>query len=206
MIQTSTAASIKRLVDVTLVLVFLPFTFVLGLLISILVWIDNPGPILFFQDRIGRNGRVFQIVKFRTMLHRANVSHKYLLNAKKKREWRTSYKIKADPRVTRIGKFLRVSSLDEIPQIINVFKGEMSLVGPRPIVRGEIHLYGKNFEIYKQALPGMTGLWQVSGRNDLPYVERVRMDVSYIKNWSIWLDTKILAKTVVVVMSGKGAY
>jgi len=121
-------------------------------------------------------------------------------------EWESNFKLKNDPRITDIGRFLRRTSLDEIPQIWNVLKGEMSLIGPRPIVTEEIPLYGDEFEIYKQVLPGITGLWQISGRNDLPYHDRVKLDVYYIQNWSIWLDIHILMHTMLATLQARGAY
>ena len=121
-------------------------------------------------------------------------------------EWESNFKLKNDPRITDIGRFLRRTSLDEIPQIWNVLKGEMSLIGPRPIVTEEIALYGDEFEIYKQVLPGITGLWQISGRNDLPYRDRVKLDVYYIQNWSIWLDIHILMHTILATLQARGAY
>jgi lipopolysaccharide/colanic/teichoic acid biosynthesis glycosyltransferase len=121
-------------------------------------------------------------------------------------EWESSYKLKNDPRITRVGKFLRKTSLDELPQLINVIKGEMSLVGPRPIVDDEVKFYGKSFRLYTQVLPGMTGLWQISGRSDTSYDYRVSLDEYYIRHWSIWMDFYILVRTVWVVLKHSGAY
>jgi len=122
------------------------------------------------------------------------------------REWDQGYKLKKDPRLTRVGSLLRRLSLDEFPQFWNVLKGEMSLVGPRPIIEKEIEKYGDDFDLYTQVLPGLTGLWQVSGRSDLSYQERVWLDTHYVRNWSIWLDLVILVRTVWVVIAGIGAY
>jgi lipopolysaccharide/colanic/teichoic acid biosynthesis glycosyltransferase len=121
-------------------------------------------------------------------------------------EWERNQKLKDDPRVTRIGKFLRRTSLDELPQLWNVLKGEMSLVGPRPIIQEEVARYGDRFSLYTQVYPGLTGLWQVSGRNDTSYDERVRLDTYYVRNWSLWLDIYLLARTAGVVLAGRGAY
>jgi lipopolysaccharide/colanic/teichoic acid biosynthesis glycosyltransferase len=121
-------------------------------------------------------------------------------------EWEANHKLKNDPRVTRIGKFLRKFSLDEFPQLINVVKGEMSLVGPRPIVDEEIKFYGVCFKLYTYVLPGMTGLWQISGRSDMSYKSRVNLDEYYVRNWSIWLDIYVLSRTGLVVLGGKGSY
>ena len=123
-----------------------------------------------------------------------------------RREWESTQKLKFDPRLTRVGKFLRRFSLDEIPQIINVLRGEMSLIGPRPIIEDEVSKYGYAIELYKQVRPGLTGLWQVRGRSDVDYDERVRLDTYYVRNWSIWLDIVILVRTVWVVIAGIGAY
>ena len=121
-------------------------------------------------------------------------------------EWEDSYKLKDDPRITRLGRWLRKTSLDELPQFLNVLKGEMSLVGPRPIVRDEVAKYGQYIDDFYLVKPGITGLWQVSGRNDIAYEDRVRMDSWYVRNWSVWLDLVILLKTVRYVLAGRGAY
>jgi lipopolysaccharide/colanic/teichoic acid biosynthesis glycosyltransferase len=121
-------------------------------------------------------------------------------------EWVAQHKLKSDPRVTKIGKFLRQTSLDELPQIWNVIRGEMSLVGPRPIVRHEIEKYAEEFDLYQKVRPGITGLWQVSGRSETTYEQRVAMDVHYVRNWSVWLDVYLLARTVGVVLRKQGAY
>jgi lipopolysaccharide/colanic/teichoic acid biosynthesis glycosyltransferase len=123
-----------------------------------------------------------------------------------RREWEQTHKLKQDPRITRVGAFLRKTSLDELPQLWNVLTGDMSLVGPRPIVEAEIAKYGPVIEEYFRVRPGLTGLWQISGRNDTSYAERVRLDQHYVSNWSVWFDIWILAKTLPVILSGKGAY
>jgi lipopolysaccharide/colanic/teichoic acid biosynthesis glycosyltransferase len=122
------------------------------------------------------------------------------------REWRETQKLKKDPRVTRVGKFLRKTSLDELPQLCNVLRGDMSLVGPRPIVESEIARYGRDFALYSRVRPGVTGLWQVSGRNDLSYADRVRLDRHYVCNWSVWLDIIIVIRTIPEALRGSGAY
>jgi lipopolysaccharide/colanic/teichoic acid biosynthesis glycosyltransferase len=146
--------------------------------------------------------------KFRTMVSDADeVLEDYLeQNPVAKREWDDNHKLKDDPRVTRVGKFLRRSSLDELPQLINILTGEMSLVGPRPIVEAEIANYGRYYQVYQQVKPGLTGLWQISGRNDVDYQLRVQMDYTYVRNWSVWLDLYILVNTPFAVLSGTGAY
>ena len=186
------------------VFVFLP----VYLLLSILIYLDSPGPILFSHRRVGRHGREFSCYKFRTMVPDAHAAlQRYLAeHPESLQEWEETYKLKDDPRITRLGRFLRRTSLDELPQFLNVLKGEMSLCGPRPIVQDEVRKYGKFIEDYYLVKPGITGLWQVSGRNDVSYDDRVRMDSWYVRNWSVWLDLVILLKTVRYVLSGKGAY
>ena len=151
---------------------------------------------------------MFKTYKFRTMIENADEKLKHYLsnNPDIKKEWDNNQKLKHDPRVTLIGKFLRATSLDELPQLINVLKGEMSLVGPRPIVESEIQKYDKNYELYKRVKPGMTGLWQVSGRNNTTYKERVEFDCYYVRNWSFSLDVYILLRTIRVVLFRHGAY
>ena len=178
------------------------------LVLSLLVGIDNKGRIFFAHRRVGRNGREFPCYKFQTMVPDADkVLIQYLsVNAAARREWEDSFKLTNDPRVTRLGAFLRKTSLDELPQVFNVLRGEMSLVGPRPIVRAEIAKYGKNIREYYMVRPAITGMWQTSGRSDTTYEERVAMDTWYVRNWSIWLDIKYLIKTFTTVISRKGAY
>lgn len=180
---------------------------VLGI-IAILIYLDSPGPVIFAHTRIGQNGRTFPCYKFRTMVPNAEAMLRDYLqhNPEAQKEWEEEYKLKNDPRVTRIGRFLRRTSLDELPQFFNVLRGEMSLVGPRPIVKGEIPKYEEYINDYYLVRPGITGIWQVSGRNDIDYPERVRMDSWYTRNWSLWIDIVILLKTVKVVFERKGAY
>jgi len=176
--------------------------------IAILIKMNSPGPVFFGQQRIGQGGRRFIAWKFRSMVVDADrVLKEYLAKRPDLREeWERDQKLKNDPRVTRVGRILRKLSLDELPQLWNVIKGEMSLVGPRPIVQDELAKYGDKGTFYLKVKPGMTGLWQVSGRNDISYKERVELDVYYVRNWSVWLDLYILARTVWVVLFGKGAY
>jgi Undecaprenyl-phosphate galactose phosphotransferase WbaP len=200
--------AIKRVIDICLVLIALPILIILFLFLAVLIRIDTPGPIFYSQKRVGKDGEVFTIWKFRTMVVNAEqVLKEHLQNhATLQTEWQNNQKIKNDPRVTAIGKILRRFSLDELPQFINIFHGEMSLVGPRPIVQEEITLYGDNFHIYTKVKPGLTGLWQVSGRNDLTYHQRVNLDEYYVRNWSIWMDIYIIATTIGAALTGKGAY
>jgi Undecaprenyl-phosphate galactose phosphotransferase WbaP len=199
---------IKRALDLTLVIVgsllFLPLIF----LIAALIKLTSPGPAFYQQQRIGYGGRRFHIWKFRTMVKDADlVLERYLAtNPLARSEWERDTKLKNDPRITRVGRWLRMTSLDELPQIWNVFTGEMGLVGPRPIVQAEIKKYQQCFDLYVRVTPGITGLWQISGRNNTTYGKRVDLDSYYVRNWSPWLDLYILARTVKVVLRREGAY
>lgn len=192
------------IVSMFLILISSPFLFIL----YIIVFISTDGYPIFKHRRIGKDGKDFNIYKFRTMYIDAEERLAKLLkeDIKLKKEWEAEFKLKNDPRVTKVGKFLRKTSLDELPQILNVLQGKMSLVGPRPIITDEIAKYGEYFEYFKAVKPGITGLWQVSGRNDIDYDERVQLDVWYTRNWSIGLDLIILIKTFVAVLSRKGSY
>lgn len=178
------------------------------LVIAIVIYISDPGPIFFAHQRIGLNGKKFPCYKFRSMVVNAQgVLDEYLAeNPAAREEWERDFKLKDDPRITKIGHFLRRTSLDELPQLFNVLKGEMSLVGPRPIVDKEIAKYGEYISDYYLVRPGMTGFWQVSGRNDVDYDKRVQMDSWYVRNWSFWQDMVLLLKTIGVVLGRKGAY
>jgi lipopolysaccharide/colanic/teichoic acid biosynthesis glycosyltransferase len=150
----------------------------------------------------------FHALKFRTMVANADrlLEEHLSKDPALRAEWELNHKLKNDPRVTLVGRFLRRTSLDELPQIWNVIVGQMSLIGPRPIVAAEIGRYGDHFDVYSRVLPGITGLWQVSGRNDTTYRERVELDCYYVYNWSLWLDLHILSRTVSAVLARKGAY
>ena len=179
------------------------------LLIALLIKVTSPGPVFYKANRLGRDGKEFLAFKFRTMVTDADQTlHGYLEEHPECRsEWERTQKLRADPRVTRLGSWLRKTSLDELPQLWNVIRGEMSLVGPRPIVKAELRFYGDAYERYNcRVKPGITGLWQVSGRNDTAYDERVRLDSYYVRNWSVWLDLYILLKTVKAVLTCHGAY
>ncbi|HOX31123.1 MAG TPA: undecaprenyl-phosphate galactose phosphotransferase WbaP [Spirochaetales bacterium] len=178
------------------------------LLIALAIKLDSPGPVLYGHTRLGKDGRPFKAWKFRSMVLGADARLKAHLESDPaaRREWEESFKLKSDPRVTRVGRFLRRTSLDELPQLINVLAGEMSLVGPRPIVEAEREKYGDAYERFARMTPGMTGLWQVSGRSDTGYEERVALDSFYSQSWSVWLDLYILYKTIGVVFRGRGAY
>ncbi|MDR2542600.1 MAG: undecaprenyl-phosphate galactose phosphotransferase WbaP [Treponema sp.] len=199
---------IKRILDITLVviggLLILPFI----LLIALLIKITSPGPLFYKQKRLGKNGKHFNAYKFRSMAVDADEKLKKLLetNPELKTEWEKTHKLLNDPRITGIGKLLRRTSIDEFPQIINILKGEMSIVGPRPIVDEEIEKYGEDFLRVFSTTPGLTGMWQVSGRSDADYQDRVAYDIYYMQSWSVWLDLWIIFKTFGVVIFGKGAY
>jgi undecaprenyl-phosphate galactose phosphotransferase len=192
------------IVSYSSVLILSPFF----ILLYCLVYIDTKGKPLFKQRRIGQHGKSFNIYKFRTMVINSDEVLQELLdnNPEIKDEWEKDFKLKDDPRITKLGNFLRKTSLDELPQLLNVLQGKMSLVGPRPIIDKEIPKYGEYFEYFKAVKPGITGLWQVSGRNDIDYDERVQLDVWYVRNWSVDIDFIILIKTIVVVLSRKGSY
>lgn len=178
------------------------------LLIALAVAIENRGHVIFAHKRVGAAGKKFSCYKFQTMVPDAEERlKKYLAeNPEAKREWEETFKLTNDPRVTKLGNWLRRTSLDELPQLWNVIRGEMSLVGPRPIVQAEVPRYGKNIREYYMVLPGITGMWQVSGRSDTTYPERVAMDTWYVRNWSVWIDIMYLFKTVKAVVRGTGAY
>jgi Undecaprenyl-phosphate galactose phosphotransferase WbaP len=197
-----------RVLDIGLILLAAPYIILAFLLITILIRLDSAGPVFYRQARIGRFGRRFHVYKFRTMVQNADqLLQTYLDRSPElKAEWLATHKLKKDPRVTRVGAVLRKTSLDELPQVWNILIGEMSLIGPRPIVDAEVEKYGHCFELYKQVRPGLTGLWQVSGRSDTSYKRRVELDEYYILHRSLKLDLQILWKTVFVVLRKDGAY
>lgn len=200
---------LKRLIDILGVTVALALGLVLAPLWAGLVLIikADGGPLWFRQYRVGRHGQLFECLKLRTMRVDAEQAlHQELLSdAEKAREWQQDAKIREDPRITPIGRFLRRTSLDELPQIINVLRGEMSLVGPRPVVPDEMARYGCDAAYYLRVCPGITGLWQVSGRNNLDYPTRVRLDADYVGNWTLGRDIAILLRTVPALLTGRGA-
>jgi Undecaprenyl-phosphate galactose phosphotransferase WbaP len=202
------SSAVKRTMDMVLSVAVLVFTAPLLLLIAVLIKISDGGPVLFVQRRCGLNGRTFRCYKFRTMRVDAAERLERLLacDPVAAAEWAKDQKLRNDPRVTPIGRLLRKSSLDELPQLFNILRGEMSVVGPRPIVSSEIYRYGSHFPFYTAVRPGVVGLWQVSGRNDVDYDRRVQLDVEYVQNWSAWADVKILAKSIPVVLFARGAY
>jgi Undecaprenyl-phosphate galactose phosphotransferase WbaP len=198
----------KRFLDLLIVGLTLPVVGLAVLLLGVLVRLESPGPIFYGHRRVGRAYSTFLTWKIRTMqvdgdkLLENALAHDGAL----RQEWLRDRKLRRDPRITRVGRFLRKTSLDELPQVWNVLRGEMSLVGPRPIVEEEVAAYGLNFSLYCRVTPGLTGLWQVSGRSEVGICDRVRLDSYYVRNWSPWLDLHILARTLKVVFTGQGAY
>jgi undecaprenyl-phosphate galactose phosphotransferase len=198
----------KRLFDIMIVLISLPIVLpLLGVLI-LLIKLDSKGPAIFKSTRIGKNRKAFNIYKLRTMCQDADKELEILFQKDPhlKEEWEKYQKLRKDPRITRIGRFLRVLSLDELPQVFNVLKGEMSWVGPRPIVEQEIIRYGNKFSFYEKLRPGITGLWQVNGRNNTSYDSRIELDVKYACQCNFNMDLAILFKTVPATLSKNGAY
>jgi len=198
---------LKRWLDLFLATLASPVIILLAPIIGVLLKVTSPGPVFFGHDRIGENGRRFKAWKFRTMVIEGDRRlERYLAeNPQARDEWEQTQKLNDDPRVTRIGRWLRWTSLDELPQIWNVFAGEMSIVGPRPIITEEAAKYAASFGLYTRVRPGITGLWQVSGRNNTTYAERVSLDSFYVRNWSVWFDLYILTRTLRAVLTGHGA-
>ena len=206
-LERSRYSAAKRLLDVTgsvvIGLVFSPLIAIIAIRMSL-----EDGPIIFRHRRIGQGGKTFDCLKFRTMSPNSEQILQELLvrDPEANAEWVLNHKLRNDPRVTRLGRFLRRTSLDELPQLWNVLRGEMSLVGPRPIVKEEMLRYGRHLPTYLTAKPGITGLWQVTGRNDTGYRRRVAMDAYYVKRQGLLFDLRILLNTVKVVIWGRGAY
>ena len=205
--QTGPAGySSKRVFDISCTILLLLF-FAPAMMLIWLVLAGSGGKPVFAQMRVGQGGRVFRCYKFRSMVNDANQLLTVYLesNPSAREEWNRSFKLVNDPRVTPFGHFLRRSSLDELPQLVNVLLGDMSLVGPRPIVASEVDLYRDKISAYYRCRPGLTGLWQVSGRNLIPYERRIRIDAFYARKQSLALDTAILFRTIGAVISGRGA-
>ena len=198
----------KRTFDILCAFIGLLVLSPLFLLIVLLIKLDSRGPAFFGHKRLGKGGRYFTCYKFRTMRPDAEQVLKDLLrrDPEARAQWEKDFKLKNDPRITKVGAFLRKTSLDELPQLWNVLKGDMSLVGPRPIVTDEVKRYGDKARYLFKVPPGITGLWQVSGRNDIDYEERVLLDEYYAKNWSLWLDIEVIIRTFGAVLKKQGAY
>jgi len=199
---------VKRLLDVALILLASPLILLITAAIAVAIRIGSPGPVFFSHRRILRHGAFFTMWKFRTMcVNSSEVLERHLASTPEARaEWLTTHKLKSDPRITPIGRLLRKTSLDELPQLWNVLNGSMSLVGPRPIVAAEVEKYGKVFADYCRVKPGLTGLWQVSGRSHLTYEQRLQLDSQYVREWSLLGDAKILARTLAAVIRQHGAF
>lgn len=200
----------KRVFDIVFASIVLTVFSPIYLAITLLIFISSHGSVLYIHPRVGLNGSQFNCIKFRTMIKGADQVLEDYLNACpiSRAEYEASFKLKHDPRITKIGKFLRTTSLDELPQFWNVLIGDMSVVGPRPLVQAELSKYGSAIDRVLSVRPGIAGLWQVSGRNDIPYAKRVQMDASYVKRMSFWLDLHLIFKTILVVIfpKGNGAY
>ena len=198
---------IKDIFEKALILLILPFFAIIHMIISLLIIGDSKGSVLFRQKRLGKNGEIFQCYKYRTMIENGDsILEEYLNNNPEEIEFYNIYhKYTNDPRVTKIGKILRALSLDELPQIINVLKGDMSLIGPRPYMKEEYAKLKNSTDLILRVKPGISGLWQVSGRNELSFEHRKSLDKWYIQNWSLWMDIVILIKTFKVVLLKIGA-
>ena len=202
------ARFLKRFVDVTLVILSAPLTIPLTLVVALAIKATSPGPVFYGHGRIGKNGRLFKCWKFRSMVIDADKQLERILaeNPKMRAEWEKDRKLTDDPRITKVGRFLRKTSIDEIPQFFNILTGEMSFIGPRPVTEPELTRYGDKSRIVLSVRPGLSGMWQISGRSDTGYEDRIMLDSYYIQNWSVWLDLWIIIKTIHVVLKGKGAY
>jgi lipopolysaccharide/colanic/teichoic acid biosynthesis glycosyltransferase len=199
---------VKRALDILLVLLSAPVVLPILAIVSGLVLMTSPGPIFYSHRRIRKNGAFFSMWKFRTMaVNSTEILDQYLSkNPRARQEWKQTHKLKHDPRITPVGRFLRRYSLDELPQVLNVLRGQMTLVGPRPIVAAEVEKYGAGFHFYCSVKPGLTGLWQVSGRSELSYPQRVQLDCDYVTRWSLRRDFVILLRTFLSVANQDGAY
>ncbi|MFT3952982.1 MAG: sugar transferase [Piscinibacter sp.] len=197
----------KGVVDFLGAVVALAMLWPLLIGIAIAIRLSDGGPAIFAQTRIGKNGRPFRCLKFRSMVLNADEALRHHLehSAQARAEWAEHQKLARDPRITRLGAFLRKTSLDELPQLINILVGQMSIVGPRPIVPDEIQRYGENFAHCFSVPPGLTGLWQVSGRSDMSYQGRVALDSRYASEWTLWLDAEIIVKTIPAVLMQRGS-
>lgn len=196
---------LKRLLDIVASGIIILLLSPLFLTIAALIYIESPGPVLFKQTRVGRWGTLFTMWKFRSMYMDAEERKKQLMKDNEM-SGGVLFKMKRDPRITKIGRFIRKASIDELPQLWNVFKGDMSLVGPRPPVPAEVDQYSLADRRRLEVIPGITCVWQVSGRSDIPFPEQVELDVKYIESQSLWTDIKILFQTIPAVLMGKGAY
>lgn len=198
--------ALKRVFDVALASLFLVVALIPVAIIAVLIKLDTPGPLLLGQTRIGRGGRAFTCYKFRSMHKDADKQKEILARSQEYNGDQVMFKLRDDPRRTRVGRWLRRTSLDELPQLFNIIRGDMSLVGPRPAVPEEVAKYEPWHRQRLDAMPGLTGLWQVNGRSNLSFDEMVRLDLYYAEHWSLWLDLKILLRTIPAVLTARGAY
>ena len=200
--------AVKRGIDIVGSSVLIVLLLPLALIISLAIVVDSPGPVFFVQRRVGRNGVEFPLIKFRTMVRDGEdaLAAHVLADEDLRREWEQARKLRVDPRVTRLGGLLRRFSLDELPQLLNVFVGNMSLVGPRPVLRDELAYFGDRAAQIVEVRPGLTGLWAVSGRSEISYQERVELEYRYVVEWSLRMDASILLRTIPAVVRGHGAY
>ncbi len=198
---------LKRVLEIVLTMCALIFATPLLIVLSILVKCTSRGPIFYVAERLGKDGKTIRIYKFRSMVHDASNQLSKLLsdNPQYREEWEHNFKLAHDPRITWFGRFMRKTSLDELPQLLNVLTGDLALIGPRPIVQKEVALYGRAWKIVRQVKPGITGLWQVSGRSETSYDTRVNLDLQYIYNWSPWMDVWIFFRTIISVIRMRGA-
>lgn len=195
---------VKRILDVVLASVGLILLSPIFLLLAIFIKIDSEGPVFFAHTRIGKNGKKFKMYKFRTMYQNAEEMIQNFTPEQKK-EWKENYKLKVDPRITKIGKFLRQTSLDELPQVMNIIKGDLSIIGPRPVIDDELEKYGENKEKFLSVTPGLTGYWQANGRSAITYEQRMKMELYYIDHMSPKLDIQVFFKTITSVLKKEGA-
>lgn len=208
-LQSRTSQILKRIFDLVVSIIFFPLFLLVTGIIALLIKIDSRGPVFYIHQRVGKGGKPVGVIKFRSMYKDSKERLEKILatDPDAKEEWNTYYKLKNDPRITKVGAFLRKTSLDELPQVFNVLMGNMSLVGPRPVIQDEIDKYYKeSARFYYMVTPGITGLWQTNGRSDTGYDFRVRIDEWYVLNWSLWLDIMTLCKTVQTVLKKQGAY
>lgn len=196
--------ALKRITDIILSIIALILLSPVFLIIAVIIRIDSKGPIFFKHKRVGKNGKPIYIYKFRTMYDHAEDMIKNF-NEEQMREFKESYKLQNDPRITKIGEALRKTSLDELPQILNILKGELSIIGPRPVIDEELEKYGDNKEKFLSITPGLTGYWQANGRSSTTYEERMEMELYYIDNYSLTLDIAIFFKTIISVLKKEGA-
>jgi len=198
----------KRIFDIVMAAAAIALLSPLFAMLALMMKLSDRGPVFYAHRRIGQNGNVFYCLKFRTMVMNGDevLARHFAENPKARAEWLTTRKLQHDPRITRIGQILRKLSLDELPQVFNILVGHMSVVGPRPVVKDELEMYGPAADCYLRSRPGLTGLWQVSGRNDLSYGTRVAFDRYYVENWSFLSDIKIIVLTVPAILASRGSY